>query len=287
MGKLAILARHFAGRQFGRYVATGIALAQVSGDAFVPNSSSQTALPHSRICRLAGLGGSLAILLTLTGCGTFTAGSKNADGVQLYQQGQYQPALEKFQQAANANPNDPDAAYNLGRVYHRLATINNDAKAAAQAEQFYQIAIDRDSNHVEAHRALAVFYVEQGESNRAFNLLEEWAVRQSTAPDPHIELARLHEEFGDKAAAKEQLLEALAIDHENPRTLAALGRLRDEAGEYAQAMENYRKSLELDRFQPEVASRVNALQSSMSTAPLYTSPSGDTRMVSSGVPTQR
>jgi tetratricopeptide (TPR) repeat protein len=234
-----------------------------------------------------GIACPISIFLTLAGCGTFTAGSKNADGVQFYQQGQYQAALEKFQQAANANPNDPDAAYNLGRVYHRLAAINNDPKAAAQAEQFYRIAIDRDSNHVEAHRALAVFYVEQGQSNKAFDLLGEWAMRRSDVADPRIELARLHEEFGDKAAAKEQLLEALAIDHENSRTLAALGRLRDEAGEYAQAMENYRRSLQLDRFQPELASRVTALQSSMPTAPLYPPSSGGTRVVNSGTPTQR
>ncbi len=200
----------------------------------------------------------------------------------MYQQGQYQAAIQKFQEAANANPDDPDAAYNLGRVYHRLATVNNDPKSAAQAEQFYRIAIDRDSNHTEAHRGLAVFYVEQGQSNKAFDLLGEWALRESDAADPRIELARLHEEFGDKDAAKEQLLEAHSIDNENPRTLAALGRLRDEAGEYAQAMDNYRKSLELDRFQPELASRVTALQSAISPAPLYLPPGGGTRMVDSG-----
>ena len=227
------------------------------------------------------------ISLCVSGCGSFTAGGKNADGVQLYQQGQYQASIEKFQEAANAAPNDPDAAYNLGRVYHRLAAVNNDPAAAARAEQFYSIAIDRDGNHAEARRALAVFYVEQGQSNKAFDMLGEWAMSQPGVAEPRIELARLHEEFGDKDAAKEQLLEALSIDHENPRTLAALGRLRDEAGEYAQAMNNYRRSLELDRFQPELASRMSALQGATSTAPLYPPPSGETRMVDSSNVTRR
>ena len=228
-----------------------------------------------------------AFSLCVAGCGSFTAGGKNSDGVQLYQQGQYQAAIEKFQEAANANPNDPDAAYNLGRVYHRLAAVENDPRAAAQAEQFYRIAIDHDSNHAEAHRALAVFYVEQGESNKAFNLLGEWAMRRPDVADPRIELARLHEEFQDTAAAKEQLLEALAIDHENPRTLAALGRLREANGEYAQALNNYRKSLEQDRFQPQLASRITALQGTVTTAPLYPPSSGETRMVDSGNVTRR
>lgn len=239
----------------------------------------------------AALASTALFSFCLTGCGSFTAGGKNADGVQLYQQGQYQAAIEKFQEAANANPNDPDAAYNLGRVYHRLAAVETNpasaSQSAAQAEQYYRIAIDRDSNHVEAHRALAVFYVEQGQSNKAFDLLGEWTVRQSDAADPRIELARLHEEFGDKDAAKEQLLEALAIDHENARTLAALGRLREANGEYAQAMNNYRKSLELDRFQPELASRITALQGTATSAPFYPPSSGETRVVDSSNVTRR
>jgi tetratricopeptide (TPR) repeat protein len=251
----------------------------------VPDASSHSTSRYRHLGALVSL--SAVLGLGLTGCGSFTAGGKNADGVQLYQQGNYQAAVEKFQEAANADPNDPDAAYNMGRVYHRLAVTQNDPAAAARAEQFYNIAIDRDANHLDAHRALAVFYVEQGQSNRAFDLLGDWAMRQSDAADPRIELARLHEEFGDKDAAKEQLLEALAIDNENPRTLAALGRIRDEAGEYAQAMNNYRKSLEYDRFQPELASRVSALQGAMSPAPLYPPPSGDTRMVDSSNVTRR
>jgi tetratricopeptide (TPR) repeat protein len=225
--------------------------------------------------------------LLLPGCGSFTAASKNADGVRLYQQGQIQPAIESFQQAANLDPDSPDANYNLGRAYHRIAAMSNDPKAADQAEQFYQMAIDRDPNHVEANRALAVFYVEQGQSNKAFGLLEDWSMRQPDLADARIELARLHEEFGDKDAAKEQLLEALSIDHENPRTRAALGRLREEAGEYAQAMKNYSKSLEHDQFQPEVASRLTALQSAVTPPPLYIPPGGDSRMVNSGTTTLR
>jgi len=228
--------------------------------------------------RLLGL---ISLLCVLAGgCGSFSASNENAEGVSLFQQAQYQAAIDKFQLAASHDAKNADACYNLGCVYHRLANIHGDPNAGAQAEQFYHMAIDRDPNHVEAHRALAVYLVEKGQNQQAFNLLEGWVAQQPNAADARIELARLSEELGDKHAAKVHLLEALAIDHQNPRTLNALGHLRDEAGEYAQAMDNYRRSLEYDRFQPEVAARANALQTSRAPASLYTPAAPDSRFVS-------
>ena len=38
------------------------------------------------------------------GCTNFVANSRNADGVTLFQRGQYQDALQKFQEATYADP---------------------------------------------------------------------------------------------------------------------------------------------------------------------------------------
>ena len=68
------------------------------------------------------------------GCTNFVANSHNADGVTLFQRGQYQDALQKFQEATYADPNNADGYYNLGATYHRLGQLRNQPDSLARAE---------------------------------------------------------------------------------------------------------------------------------------------------------
>ncbi len=214
---------------------------------------------------LAGL-----CLAGFPGCGGVAARSQNAEGVRLFDQARYEEAIGQFQLAVNYNPNHPDGYYNLAAVHHRLGLANRDPAQLAQAEHYYNQCLDRDENHRQCYRALAVLLVEQERSEEAFRLIEGWADRSPTSPEPKIELARLYQEFGEKQAAKERLLEALAADPKNARALAALGKLREQAGEHALALNDYQQSLWQDRYQPEVAARVSALQSTVGPTPLTT-----------------
>jgi tetratricopeptide (TPR) repeat protein len=232
-------------------------------------------------------------LASIAGCGSFAAQGRNAEGVRLFQQARYQEAIQQFHQAINTDPNNADSYYNLASTYHRMGTLNSSQADLKQAEHYYLMCRDRNANHSECYRGLAVLMIQQGRSEEAFRLLEDWAERQPALAEPKMELARLYQEFGDVSAAKEHLLEALAIDHNNPRIEAALGGLREKTGEKAQALENYQRSLALNRFQPEVAARVAALQgqtgaSSRATivAPPATSTDG-TRTVTTGTAVRR
>lgn len=218
------------------------------------------------------------LLLAISGC-QFTSNGKNAEGTRYFQQGQYGAALQKFQEALQVQPNNPDSYYNLGATYHQLAKAQNDASYWQQAENYYNQCLDYDPNHVQCYRGLAVMLVEQNRADAAFRLLEGWCDRSPTVADAKVELARLHEEFNDKATAQEKLLEAIAINTTHPRARAALGRMREEAGDYTQALNNYAISLQSNRLQPDVAARVASLQSSVSVDPLITTPPGGTRTV--------
>ena len=222
-------------------------------------------------------------LASFSGCGGVAARSQNAEGVRLFDQTRYQEAIGQFQLAVNYNPNHPDGYYNLAAVYHRLGLASQDPAQLAQAEHYYNQCLDRDENHQQCYRGLAVLLVEQERSEEAFRLIEGWADRSPTSPEPKIELARLYEEFGEKQAAKERLLEALANDPQNSRALAALGKLREQAGEYALALNDYQQSLWQDRYQPEVAARVSSLQSAVGPTTLTTigAPPDSTRIGSS------
>ena len=198
--------------------------------------------------------------LVFSGCGSVIASSRNADGVKLFQQSQYDQALRQFQEASYADAANADAYYNQAATYHRLGKMNNSPADLQKAETYYNLCLDRNSNHAECYRGLAVLLAEQNRSQEAFRLVEGWAAQQPTSADARIELARLYDEFGDRNAAKEHLVEALTIQPDNPRALAALGKIREDAGDTAQALANYQRSFWYDNHQPQVASRISALQ---------------------------
>lgn len=218
-------------------------------------------VPRLTTCRLSSL---LILLVAATsiqsGCSGISARGLNAQGVREFNQAEFDQAIDEFQKAIDRDPRDPDGYYNLARTYHRLGTLQGNETYLVQAEQLYNQCLDRDENHGDAYRALAVLLAEQGRQEEAFRLLHGWVDRSPMLADARIELARLYQESGEREAAKEQLVAALAVDSENPRALTALGMLREEMGEYNEAIANYQRSLHRNRFQPEVAARVASLQ---------------------------
>lgn len=204
----------------------------------------------------------------------------NVEGTRLYQQGQYQGALERFQQAIANDPTNGDGYYNVASTYHRLGKINKDPKLLSQAEIFYQQALDKyDEQHqantpseTDCYRGLAVLLAETNRPDASVRLLEGWVQREPTNADAKIELARAMDELGNRQVAEQRLLEALASDPNNTRALTALGKLREEQGNPMQAMQIYQRSLDLNRFQPQVASRLASLQTSLGQLPSTSTP---------------
>lgn len=220
------------------------------------NSHFHTGRFHHVLRRFAIAG----ILLTLAGCGGLNAQSRNSEGVKLFQQARYQEAAKEFQEATYADPTNADGYYNLAATYHRIGKVEHRQADLDQAETYYNLCLDRNGNHTDCYRGLAVLLAEQGRTDEAFRLIEGWVQRQPTTADAKIELARLNEEFGNRQAAKDHLIEALTIQPDNARALAALGKIREDAGEAAQALANYQRSLLQDSRQTQVASRISALQ---------------------------
>jgi tetratricopeptide (TPR) repeat protein len=219
------------------------------------------------------------------GC-KIAADGQNLQGVRHYQQGQYESAMQRFQQAVATDPKNADAYYNMAATVHRMGTARNDQTLLGQAETLYNRCLDEDQNHTDCHRGLAVLLAETGRSDRAFNLLKNWAIRSPQLADARIELARLYEEFGKPETAQVHLTEALKIDQQSARAWNALGRLREQSGEYAQALANYQQSYSLNHFQPKIAERIAALNHTLSGGGTPTRPGG-TRMVESGSSTTR
>lgn len=208
----------------------------------------------------------LTAWLLVAGCLAVGAGcggmgrNENAEGVKLYQQGNYLGAVNHFQQALAKQPGNADCFYNLGATYHQQAKLFSRPADMATAEQYYHLCLARNPNHEACQRALAVLLVEENRQADAVAQLQSWARSQPGNPNPHIELARLAQEHGDIREAENQLIDALAVDPNNPRALVALAHLREQAGDPSQALANYSRALAIDPAQPMVAARVATLQ---------------------------
>ena len=225
--------------------------------------------------------------LLLSGCSNLTSQALNAEGVRLYQNGNYQQATQQFQRAIASNPKSADGYYNLASSLHKNGKLYNRQEDLLQAEQLYNQCLEYDGNHTECYRGLAVLLTETGRQDAAFRLLEGWAARSPQRADPRIELARLLEETNNLPQATTRLVEAIAIEPDNSRALTALGRLREVSGDSAQALANYQRSLAINRFQPAIAARVASLQAAQATAAPLVAPPSETRTVQQWQPTVR
>lgn len=221
----------------------------------------------------------VAVIFVATGCGGMR-GNDNAEGVQLYQQGNYQGAANAFQQALARQPGNPDSFYNLGATYHQQAKLFNRPTDMQLAEQYYHLCLSRNPDHAACHRALAVLLIEEGRSPEAIASLEAWAAARPTDPEPRMELARLCYENNNMLAAENHLIDAISVAPADPRPLVALGSLREQTGETNQALANYSRALALDPRQPVVSAKVASLSSgafiaggtSVATAPVSAGP---------------
>jgi Flp pilus assembly protein TadD len=184
-------------------------------------------------------------------------------GAKLFQQGNYQLALQRFQQAVSADPRNPDAYYNLASTLHRVGSQTDNQDMLKQAETVYNQCLDLNENHVECRRGLAVLLVEAGREESAFKLLSNWVSQRPDLADARIELARLYEEFGDVETAKLHLNQAVMVDQRNARAWAALGKIREQAGEREQALANYQRSIQINPQQPAIGARIASLSGSI------------------------
>jgi tetratricopeptide (TPR) repeat protein len=218
------------------------------------------------------------VAVGLCGCSSVAAHGQNAQGVSFYQQGRYQEAVQSFERAIANDPQNADGYYNLAAAYHKMGLASRNEHELKQSEDLYNQCLDKNDNHRDAYRGLAVLLAGEGRSDEAFRLLEGWSKNYSSSPTPKVELARLSEEFGRYDVAKEHLLDALQSDPHDARALAALARLRERSGNPSQALAVYQRSLWNNPNQPDVAARISSLQTALN-PPSFTSSPPPPRMV--------
>ncbi|MDO4574564.1 MAG: tetratricopeptide repeat protein [Planctomycetia bacterium] len=204
--------------------------------------------------------GFIGLLVCLAGCNTFTANSYNAEGVRMLACSRTEEALDCFEQARCADPNNPDAYYNCGVVYHKRAIETGRESDFQMAKYYYDLCLQKSPNHVECNRSKATLLCDMGQNDEAFKMMECWVHREPSNPEPRIELARLYDEHNQLTRARDCLNDAVAIDDRNVRAYTALGNVRERMGDRCEALSAYEHALALNPYQPDISSRVAALR---------------------------
>ncbi|MCL2005164.1 MAG: tetratricopeptide repeat protein [Planctomycetaceae bacterium] len=219
---------------------------------------------------------SFSMLLVL-GC---ASQNQTAEGIRYYGQARYDTAMTAFQEALKANPNDPNALYNVAATYHLSARVALKAGQAATAQQqyelaaqHYQLALAQNANLTDAYRGLAALYLDCQNGEAAYQLLSNWQSANPVATEPKIELARYYHEFAQicqaqgrleealncRNAAERLLQQVLATEPANHIALRALGYLKEQSGDIPGAVFEYHRSLQANPQQKDLESRIAVL----------------------------
>lgn len=230
-------------------------------------------------------------LCLLCGCQAYWSKNYNEQGLKHFQRGDYQQALQAFNQARNANPQEPDSYYNMAAAYHQLAKQDGGKQEFEQAERLYRQCLKLDNNHAPCYRGLAVLLKDRHRDSEAFELLQDWEEQFPANAGPKVELARFLEENLENEPAREYLMQASRLEPNNPRVLSSLGRLHKKAGKLEDALADYERAYRSNPRQPGLREEIIALRkeirSSSSNSPKKEAPADKTRMVNTPTPAPR
>lgn len=109
-----------------------------------------------------------------------------------------QEARERMQLCITLNPNNYEAAYQLGLSYKTNGEM-------AKAVEYFEDTIKLSPNYANALRDLGAAYLQTGSEVKARPVLEKAAALNPNDSDTHFQLSRLYSVIGESALAKKHL----------------------------------------------------------------------------------
>jgi Flp pilus assembly protein TadD len=196
------------------------------------------------------------LLLVLAGCAQTEpdrADGYAADGLLLFQQHQYVPARQCFQEAARLHPNDANLSYDVGQCYEHEGQWD-------KAREAYQECLRLAPNHADCHHTLAALLYSQGNKAAATALVERWLHDEPRLAAAYADHAWLFRQNGDLHSALGRLHQAYALDATDNRTLTEMALVYEALNRPDHAIQLYHRALELRPDQPEVKAHLVSLE---------------------------
>jgi len=149
-----------------------------------------------------------------------------------------QRAIEQYQTITQKAPGDVDSWVILGRLYR----IQNNS---VEAEKAYNQALKADPKNEDALTALAMMYLDLGDTKRAIENLKA-ASEGNPSPQTLTALAAAYEQMRDYKSAVDALRRALAISPDNDRLVRGLVEDLKSSRQYDEALQIYQSMLSDD-----------------------------------------
>jgi tetratricopeptide (TPR) repeat protein len=159
-------------------------------------------------------------------------------GAKLYQQGDYEGALQALKKAVELQPRSAETHYLLGMAYY------NGKKQPAEAIGEIKKAIQLNPQFGQAYYDLGLIYQAQDKPTDAEQALTR-AVELAPNEQSHLALARLHERNRNTSQAIRAYLALLAIKPEHAGALYSLGYLYDSQKDSRRAREMLQRLLKV------------------------------------------
>lgn len=164
-------------------------------------------------------------------------------GVELYKQGQYQPALELFKKAAARDENQSAVWAYLGNAYDKL-------KQPREAINSYEKAISLSPENSSLYQNLGNIYANQGDTAKAKEWYEK-AAQLTAAGDPkaaattYYNMGVTYINAGKNKDAAEALEQAVKFDPSHAEAHYQLGIVMLGLNRIEEAVVHFKKYLEL------------------------------------------
>jgi len=158
------------------------------------------------------------------------------NGLKLSGQGRHVEAIEHYERALAAQPNDSRVLFALGNTARALGM-------AKPAEEFFRRVLAQDPARLEALVSLANLLRGQGQLPAAEALLAPALARTPEAPELWLTLGSTYREMGDRARAAEHYRQALARRPDYVPALVNLADLLTDDGDVDDALALYGRAI--------------------------------------------
>ncbi len=158
------------------------------------------------------------------------------NGLEMLRKGNYDAALQKFEEAVKLDPNLALAYYGMGIIYKRK-------KNFVEAEKAYKMAIEKDPNYVKAYTALGLL---QSQMDKLTDALNSYQAALKIKPDEVKALwgmGYIYMKQKQYPKAIEYLKKAVEVNPKYYKAWENLGVIYLNTKKYTQAVEAFQNAL--------------------------------------------